>query len=93
MHHIAGWWDGFELWVAGLPFVPQFVVVLIGAVPLSFLLAYLLDRGLRTVLRLLGRDRSVAADAVPEPEPVPPLEPALSGSSMHSSGSMHKEAV
>ncbi|PPJ31546.1 hypothetical protein C5E45_30145 [Nocardia nova] len=62
MHHVAGWWDGFELWVAGLPFIPQFVVVLVGAVPVSFLIAYLLDRGLRIVLRLLGRDRSVVAE-------------------------------
>lgn len=60
MNGIAGWWDSFELWVAGLPFIPQFLVVLIGMVPISFALAYLLDRGLRGVLRLLG-ERSVIA--------------------------------
>lgn len=99
VHHIAGWWDGFELWVAGLPFIPQFAVVLIGAVPVSFLLAYLLDRGLRLALRALGRDRradsapqvpvapEVSEDTVPRPEPV------LSGASMHGSGSMHEKAV
>lgn len=68
MHRIAGWWDGFELWVAGLPFLPQFAVVLIGMVPISFLIAYLLDRLLREALRLLGRDRVVAA------EPISPID-------------------
>lgn len=68
MHRFAGWWDGFELWVAGLPFLPQFAVVLIGMVPISFAIAYLLDRLLREALRLLGRDR-VAVLA-----PVSPLD-------------------
>ncbi|MFJ1460793.1 hypothetical protein [Nocardia sp. N2S4-5] len=63
MHRIAGWWDGFELWVAGLPFLPQFLVVMIGALPASFAIALLLDRTLRVVLRLLGRDRSAPADS------------------------------
>ncbi|WP_040795089.1 hypothetical protein [Nocardia higoensis] len=58
MERIAGWWDGFELWVAGLPFIPQFFVVLVGMVPVSFAIAYLLDRGLRAALRMLGRDRN-----------------------------------
>lgn len=62
MQRIAGWWDGFELWVAGLPFIPQFLVVLIGMVPVSLGIAYLLDRALRTVLRVLGRDRVVARE-------------------------------
>ncbi|MET8871676.1 hypothetical protein [Nocardia sp. NPDC004604] len=61
MHRIAGWWDGFELWVAGLPFIPQFVVVLVGMVPISFAIAYVLDRVLRVSLQLLGRN----SDAVP----------------------------
>ena len=105
MHHIAGWWDGFELWVAGLPFIPQFAVVLVGAVPLSFLLAYLLDRGLRAVLHALGRDRDAdsgpvdsargAADAdVPGSDaPAAEPEPVLSGAGMRVSGSMREETV
>lgn len=68
MHHIAGWWDGFELWVASLPFLPQFAVVLIGMVPISFAIAYLLDRILRAALRMLGRDRSAESAPVgPDP--------------------------
>ncbi|MBB5918570.1 hypothetical protein BJY24_007482 [Nocardia transvalensis] len=71
MHRIAGWWDGFELWVAGLPFLPQFLVVLIGALPVSFAIAFALDRGLRVVLRVLGRDRSVDSEAErPAPRPI-----------------------
>jgi hypothetical protein len=58
VHSIAGWWDGFELWVAGLPFLPQFAVVLVGMVPISLAIAYLLDRALRGALRILGRDRA-----------------------------------
>ncbi|MBO0853065.1 MAG: hypothetical protein J2P18_04785 [Nocardia sp.] len=67
MHHMAGWWDGFELWVAGLPFLPQFIVVMLGAIPMSLLIAYLLDRGVRMVLALAGRDEPAASVA-----PIPP---------------------
>lgn len=67
MNGIAGWWDSFELWVAGLPFIPQFLVVLVGMVPISFALAYLLDRGLRGVLRLLGARSGLAADSEDTP--------------------------
>ncbi|MFJ2667237.1 hypothetical protein ACIO14_23120 [Nocardia fluminea] len=56
MQRIAGWWDGFELWVAGLPFIPQFLVVLVGMVPISFAIAFLLDRTLRMAFRALRRD-------------------------------------
>ncbi|WP_280263273.1 hypothetical protein [Nocardia abscessus] len=63
MHRIAGWWDGFELWVAGLPFIPQFLVVLVGMVPISFAIAYGLDRVLRAVLRMV--DRRYGADPAP----------------------------
>ncbi|UGT69402.1 hypothetical protein LTT66_04165 [Nocardia gipuzkoensis] len=68
MHRIAGWWDGFELWVAGLPFIPQFLVVLVGMVPISFAIAYGLDRVLRAVLRMV--DRRYGADPAPA-RPVP----------------------
>jgi hypothetical protein len=64
VHSVAGWWDGFELWVAGLPFIPQFLVVLVGMVPVSFAIAYLLDRLLRVTLRLLGRNRAAAVTAL-----------------------------
>ncbi|MEV6557851.1 hypothetical protein AB0M22_19205 [Nocardia sp. NPDC051756] len=71
MHQIAGWWDSFELWVAGLPFIPQFLVVLVGMVPVSFAIAYLLDRTLRALLRILDRRHGVeeALPAVPDTVP------------------------
>ncbi|OYD71115.1 hypothetical protein [Rhodococcus sp. OK302] len=50
MDRIAGWWDGFELWIAGLPFIPQVVLVLAVIVPLCWLIAVGLDRGLSAVL-------------------------------------------
>ena len=56
VERIAGWWDGFELWVAGLPFIPQFLVVLVGMVPISFGIAYLIDRAVRLAAGALGRD-------------------------------------
>ncbi|MGW0179644.1 hypothetical protein [Nocardia sp. NPDC003345] len=56
MERIADWWDGFEMWVAGLPFIPQFLVVLAGMVPISFGIAYLIDRGLRLAAAALGRE-------------------------------------
>ncbi|MGY0497291.1 hypothetical protein ACWZHB_02180 [Nocardia sp. FBN12] len=71
MQRIAGWWDGFELWVAGLPFIPQFLVVLVGMVPISFAIAFLLDRGLRVVFRVLRRDERA------EPMPVVAERPSV----------------
>lgn len=61
VERIAGWWDGFELWVAGLPFIPQFLVVLVIMVPISFVIAFALDRALHAVMRVLGRDRGGSA--------------------------------
>lgn len=62
MERIAGWWDGFELWVAGLPFIPQFLVVLVGMVPISFGIAYLIDRILRLAASALGLDDETERD-------------------------------
>ncbi len=56
VERIADWWDGFEMWVAGLPFIPQFLVVLVGMVPISFAIAYLIDRFLHVAGVALGRD-------------------------------------
>ena len=69
MHRIAGWWDGFELWVAGLPFIPQFLVVLVGMVPISFAIAYGLDRVLRAVLRVIDRRHLGESSAAPDSNP------------------------
>ncbi|MFI8565230.1 hypothetical protein ACIGGF_01530 [Rhodococcus sp. NPDC078407] len=63
MEPVARWWDGVELWVTGLPFVPQAIVVLLVLVPTAFLLARVFDRLLAVVLRLLGRDARAAREA------------------------------
>nr|WP_296772154.1 hypothetical protein [Rhodococcus sp. (in: high G+C Gram-positive bacteria)] len=62
MHAIATWWDGIELWITGLPFVPQSIVVLVVLVPAAFLLAWAFDRLLAGVLHLLGRDGRAERD-------------------------------
>lgn len=56
MESIARWWDGVELWVTGLAFVPQAIVVMLVVVPAAFGLARVFDRVLALVLHLLGRD-------------------------------------
>lgn len=64
MDAIARWWDGIELWVTGLPFIPQSLVVLIVVVPAAFGLAVVFDRVLAWVLHLLGRDSGGTVDAI-----------------------------
>lgn len=61
--HVSGlgnWWDSVELWVAGLPFVPQVVIVMAVLVPLAAGLARLLDIVLSGALRLIGRGDPIA---------------------------------
>lgn len=60
MHAIATWWDGVELWITGLPFVPQSIVVLLVVVPVAFGLSRLLDRLLAGILHVFGRDARMA---------------------------------
>ncbi|MDJ0394546.1 hypothetical protein QMK17_14550 [Rhodococcus sp. G-MC3] len=62
MHALATWWDGIELWITGLPFVPQSIVVLLVSVPAAFLLAWAFDGVLAGVLHLLGRDAHAERD-------------------------------
>ncbi|MGB3770502.1 MAG: hypothetical protein WBF79_00150 [Rhodococcus sp. (in: high G+C Gram-positive bacteria)] len=49
MNAVADWWDGVELWIAGLQFVPQVAVVLLVVVPAAALTAYLVDIFLSTL--------------------------------------------
>ncbi len=64
MHAIATWWDGIELWITGLPFVPQSLVLLLVLVPIAFGLARAFDRALAAVLHVLGRDARAERDAI-----------------------------
>lgn len=68
--HVSGlgnWWDSVELWVTGLPFVPQVIVVMAVLVPLAGGVAWLLDNVLAGALRLLGRgEQEPVAETVQE---------------------------
>lgn len=57
MSGVGNWWDSVELWVTGLPFVPQVIVVMAVLVPLAGGIAWLLDKVLAGVLRLFGRGK------------------------------------
>ncbi|MDG3011823.1 hypothetical protein G4X40_16885 [Rhodococcus sp. D2-41] len=63
MNQIAHWWDGVELWVTGLAFIPQVLVVMVVVVPLCALIARLVDLALAWVFRVLGRDEEPSAAA------------------------------
>lgn len=54
---IADWWDGLELWLSGLPYVPQLVLVMVVVLPLAYGCATVFDVALARALALLGRDR------------------------------------
>lgn len=58
MSGFLSWWDGFELWLSGLAFVPQTLIV----IPIVLVLAYgiavtidaVLGGGIRVLRRLRG---------------------------------------
>lgn len=58
MEQVASWWDGFELWLAGLSFVPQVALVLIVLVPACAAVAWTLDRAMAGTFALVGRRES-----------------------------------
>ncbi|PTR32026.1 hypothetical protein C8K36_1011072 [Rhodococcus sp. OK519] len=67
MDQVANWWDGAELWIAGLPFIPQVLLVLAVMIPACFGIAWMLDRVLSAVFAAVGRaepvESVVCADA------------------------------
>lgn len=68
MDRMASWWDGFELWLAGLSFVPQAALVLLVMVPLCAGAAWLLDRVLAAAFAAVGRREP----EIPAPAPTEP---------------------
>lgn len=62
MDQLANWWDGAELWIAGLPFIPQVLLVLAVMIPACFGIAWMLDRVLSAVFAAVGRAESAASD-------------------------------
>ena len=64
MNGLLSWWDGAELWLSGLGFVWQTVIIMPVALALAYGIAVgadaLLGRGI-TALRRLRGDRETAA--------------------------------
>ncbi len=58
MDRILSWWDGFELWLSGLGFVWQTLIVMPVVLMLAFAIAVVTDAllggGIRVVRRLRG---------------------------------------
>jgi hypothetical protein len=55
MSGILSWWDGVELWLSGLGFLAQTVVVMPVVLALAYAVAVLLDGALGNGIRLLQR--------------------------------------
>jgi hypothetical protein len=57
MNGVLNWWDGVELWLSGLGFVAQTVIVMPVVLALAYGLAVLLDGALGNAIRLVHRIR------------------------------------
>ncbi len=57
MNGILSWWDGVELWLSGLGFVLQTIIVMPVVLALAYLIAVVLDALLGYGIRLVGRVR------------------------------------
>jgi membrane protein implicated in regulation of membrane protease activity len=53
------WWDGNELWISGLPFVLQAMVVMPVVLAVAYLTAVLLDAVLSKSIELMRRARQI----------------------------------
>jgi hypothetical protein len=56
------WWDGVELWIAGLGFVAQTAIVMPVVIALAYGIAVVLDGALGNGIRLLRQTRDQEAD-------------------------------
>lgn len=66
MGGFLSWWDGVELWLSGLPFVAQSVVVIPVVLALAYAVAVVLDavldRGIQLQQRLRRSPYEAAGD-------------------------------
>ena len=62
MGGFLNWWDGVELWLSGLPFVAQTVVVMPVVLAVAYAIAVLLDGALGNGVRLLKLARRTDRD-------------------------------
>ena len=59
MDGFLSWWDGVELWLSGLPFIAQTVVVMPVVLVLAYVAAVVLDGLLGNGIRVLHRIRGI----------------------------------
>ena len=59
MHGLLSWWDGVELWLSGLGFVFQTIVVMPVVLALAYAIAAALDGALGRGIGLLNRVRHI----------------------------------
>ncbi|ULP39602.1 hypothetical protein MJO55_17520 [Mycolicibacterium rufum] len=62
------WWDGVELWLTGLPFVAQSVVVIPVVLALAYTVAVVLDAALDRGIQLQQRLRRSPGETVDDTE-------------------------
>ncbi|BBX42785.1 hypothetical protein MSIM_42360 [Mycobacterium simiae] len=59
MNGFLNWWDGNELWISGLPFVLQAMVVMPVVLAVAYVTAVLLDAVLGKGIELMRRGRRI----------------------------------
>jgi hypothetical protein len=59
MNGFLDWWDGNELWISGLPFVLQAMVVMPVVLAVAYITAVLLDAVLSKGIELMRRARQI----------------------------------
>ncbi|WP_144206058.1 hypothetical protein [Mycobacterium tilburgii] len=59
MNGFLNWWDGNELWISGLPFVLQAIVVMPVVLAVAYFTAVLLDAVLGKSIELTRRGRRI----------------------------------
>ncbi len=64
MNGFLNWWDGVELWLSGLSFVLQTIIVMPVVLALAYGLAVLLDVALAYATTLLHRARHIEEEAL-----------------------------
>lgn len=62
---LLSWWDGVELWLSGLGFVLQTIVVIPAALALAYVIAAVVDSALGGGIGLMRRARLGSGGPVP----------------------------
>ncbi|MCV7259827.1 hypothetical protein AWC26_17010 [Mycobacterium shimoidei] len=69
MGGFLSWWDGVELWLSGLGFVLQTIVVMPVVLALAYLIALVLDAGLGRGIRVIQAVRPTRRTRPTDEEP------------------------